>query len=117
MTILVGLSLILRKLLLEHVLDERLQQILREQFVQLRLEALENPLNHFINVRLRRRSFWGIYMFKSRSRRYQKWNAGKGFTVWRRHGRDTLAKIGMGGRGFISGRVFMGGGENGRVIV
>ena len=115
MTIPIRLSLILRKLLLEHVLDERLQQILREQFVQLRLEALENSLNHFINVRLRRRSFWGIYMFKSRSRRYQEWNASKGLTVWRRRGRDALAE--MSGRGFISGRVFMGGGENGRVIV
>ena len=115
MTILIGLSLILRELLLKHVLDERLQEILREQFVQLRLETFENFLNHFIDVRLRRGSLGGIYVFKSRGRRYQKWYAGKGFAVWRRRGRDALAE--MGGRGFISGRVFMGGGENGRVIV
>ena len=93
-----------RKLRLEHVLDERLQEILREQLMKLRLEALENPLDDFVKIRLGRFGLRRIHLFENRWRGNQERDARESFAIWRRHGWDAFAEIGV--HGFISDRCF-----------
>src|SRR6516165_10839319 len=95
------LLIFLREFALQEIFDERLEDALRQQVLQLRLELLEYLLNHSIHrvgIRYSGRLFAGLV--PKIGRRCKKGNLGEGLAVRRRTRRDTLANFKLGGLRF-----------------